>query len=313
MTSGMTDTSASVATGPVGLIEAVADRYRLELSGAAERLEGGHENDLLLVCDVSGPYVIRVEAGQAEPAGLAWEHAFVMSLAEKVPEVVTPFAAEDGSTFFVHRGQAVSLLPFVDGRPADRDRDWEAAARMLGRLHAAAARIDAPPRPGQPSLYERDWSLPAPPQGAPSALVEAGARIERELTRSADWLQRTRLPCGPIHGDYYRGNVLVSQRRIVGLVDWRESHVDAWAYELANGIWEFCKAGDDFDRRCAARFAAAYRSDGGVVPPAHDVYLEPLIRCRRLVELTWALSEPRSSEWDWRYELHNLRALDHLG
>jgi hypothetical protein len=89
--------------------------------------------------------------------------------------------------------------------------------------------------------------------------------------------------------------------------------VDAWAYELANGIWESCKTGDDFDRDRAARFAAAYRSEGGVAPPAHDVHLEPLIRCRRLVELLWALSEPRSGDWDWSYELHNLRALDNLG
>jgi Ser/Thr protein kinase RdoA (MazF antagonist) len=309
----VTDTTASLATAPAGLFEAVAARYRLAFSGSVGPLEGGHENDLFLVWDGSRRYVIRVEAGQAEPSGLAWEHAFVSALAAKMPEVVAPLPAEDGSTFFLHRGRAVSLLPFVDARPADRDRDWETAARVLGRLHAAAAGIDIPPRPGRPSLYERDWSLPAPPPSAPPALVDAAARIEHEMERSASWLRSTPLPCGPIHGDYYRGNVLVSQRRVVGLVDWRESHVDAWAYELANGIWEFCKARDDFDRRRAARFAAAYRSEGGVVPPAHDVHLEPLITCRRLVELTWALSEPRSGDWDWSYELHNLRALDNLG
>jgi Ser/Thr protein kinase RdoA (MazF antagonist) len=313
ITSGVTDTPASVSTPPVGLIEAVGERYRLGVSGPTERLEGGYENDLFLVGDGSRRYVVRVEVGPAEPAGLAWEHAFVTALAKTVREVVTPFAAADGSTFFLHEGRAVSVLPFVNGRPADRDRDWEAAARMLGRLHRAAARIDMPPRPGQPSLYDRDWSLPAPSPEVPAALVEAGPRIKHELARSASWLRRTRLPCGPIHGDYYRGNLLVSKGRVVGLVDWRESHVDAWAYELANGIWEFCKAGDDFDRRRAARFANAYRSEGGVVAPAHDVHLESLMRCRRLVELTWALSEPRSGDWDWGYDLHNLRALDNLG
>jgi Ser/Thr protein kinase RdoA (MazF antagonist) len=308
----MTDRPTSGSMAPE-LVRAVAARYGLELSGPVERLEGGHENDLLLVRDTSRPYVIRVEAGRADPRGLEWEHALVTALAERIPEVVTPLAAEDRSTFFVHHGHAVSLLPFVEGSPADRERDWEAAARLLGRLHAAAAHMELPPRPGQPSLYERDWSPPPRRQEAPAALVEARARIEYELRRAAEWLRRTQLPRGPIHGDYYRGNVLVSDARVVGVVDWRESHVDAWAYELANGVWEFCKTGDDFARDRGERFAAAYRSEGGVVPPAHDVHLEPLIRCRRLVELMWALSEPRPAEWDWSYELHNLRALDNLG
>jgi Ser/Thr protein kinase RdoA (MazF antagonist) len=291
----------------------VAARYGVELTEEAERLEGGHENDLLLVGDASCLYVIRVEARDVDPSGLLWEHALVRALADEVPEVVCPLRAKDGSTFFVHGGKVVSLLPFIDGRPADRDRDWEAAARFLGRLHANAAELAVGPRPDHPALPDRDWALPAVPEEAPAALVEAGPQIERELVRFADWLRRTELPQGPIHGDYYRGNVLVLHNRVVGLVDWRDAHVDAWAYELANGVWEFCKRGDDFDRDRAVHFTAAYRSEGGVVPPAHDEHLEPLIRCRRLVELTWAFSAPRTVDWDWGYELHNLRALENLG
>jgi hypothetical protein len=51
--------------------------------------------------------------------------------------------------------------------------------------------------------------------------------------------------------------------RIVGLVDWEETHVDALDYELASASWEFwvSQREHEFDRRLARTMLDAYGSD----------------------------------------------------
>jgi aminoglycoside phosphotransferase (APT) family kinase protein len=70
---------------------------------------------------------------------------------------------------------------------------------------------------------------------------------------------------GIVHGDYYRGNLLVDGGYIVGLVDWDEARVDNYVTEFAWSMWEFAKSPDGTtmlaDR--ADRFAEVYRQVGG--------------------------------------------------
>jgi Ser/Thr protein kinase RdoA (MazF antagonist) len=116
---------------------------------------------------------------------------------------------------------------------------------------------------------------------------------------------------GLVHGDITRGNVLVADDRAIGLVDWEETTVDWQAYDLANGVWEFCeRPGDDFDRAAGHRFVAAYRDAGGTVLAAEDDLLVPLIRVRRIVEVLRARADRHA---DWDYHRHNLRAFANLG
>jgi len=305
----VTATRASVTATPAGLLRAVEGRYGLSHLRASGRLQGGYENDLLRVRSGEHSLVVRIEVGAAKPESVRWEHELVADLALRLPEVVAPLLALDGSSFFLHGGRAVSVLPYVDGRPAERDLDWKVAAEMLGRLHAEAATLKAERRPGHPPLTGRDWSCPDV-SGAPAAIRERARELGAALRRCRS--EADSLPLGPIHGDYHRGNVLVRDGRVVGLVDWGEAHVDSFAYELANGVWEFCvdKARDDFDRARGRAFVGAYRRAGGVVPEEHDPLLVPLIRCRRALEVRTALLDPREDDWD--YQLHNLRSLQHL-
>ncbi|MDP8911579.1 MAG: phosphotransferase [Actinomycetota bacterium] len=311
----MTAIEPSLDGLPAGLGRALASRYGVAPIESARRLEGGYLNDLYRVDAGSAVLVVRVERRQANAHSVAWEHALLAFLAPRLPEVVAPIPALDGSTFFVHAGRAVSLLPFVEGRPAGRGdrREHAAAATLLGRLHSALVEYDASPRPGRPSLVELDWALPP---SLPPSLEPHRRRLEDEAARMREWVRAVACSEAPpataaIHGDFYPGNVLVDEGRVCGLVDWEEAHVDWTAYELANGMWEFCRRGDDFDRDAAREFIAVYRSAGGVVPPEQESRLVPLIRCRRLVELfatAWC-EEPFA---DGEYALHNLRALANL-
>ena len=116
-----------------------------------------------------------------------------------------------------------------------------------------------------------------------------------------------------MHGDFFRGNVLVADGRVAGLVDWEEAHVDWFTAELANGVWEFCKR-EDLRRR--ARRARPRRSWPPTASPAapraadDDDLLVPLIRAKRVLEV---LRAPTDRQVDWDYQRRNLAAFRALG
>src|SRR6185437_15239420 len=103
----------------------------------------------------------------------------------------------------------VTIWPFVPGRHLDRDNPAEraAAAGLLARLHRAALAV----RSRGPRPIDRD-APPARPDPTLAALP-------------AD------LPRGPVHGDFYRRNILVDGDRLA-LLDWDEVRLDALAAEL---------------------------------------------------------------------------------
>jgi homoserine kinase type II len=240
-------------------------------------------------------------------ASIAWEHALVATIARDVPEVVAPVRARDGSTFFIHDGDAIWLVPYLDGEPAGYS-DADAAASLLGRLHAVTVSLDVPPRPGPEGLEQlRSLSVDRVPEGW-RVRIEP---LHRDALALLDELDARELVRGVVHGDMFRGNVLMRDGKVVGLIDFEEAHVAPLVSELANGIWEFTKSKDthDFDRGAAARFVAAYRDAGGPVPPDEEDLIVPLIRAKRVLEL---LRAPADRHVDWDYQAHNLRAAENL-
>ena len=122
---------------------------------APARLEGGDVNDLYRV-DIDGRgYVLRVAEPLTTAAMVRWEHALVSRVAPLVPEVLAPLRTPEGATFVEVDGRIASMAAFVEGRRGDRlsASDRDAAARTLGRLHAAlgeAGPVDE--RDGYPAL-----------------------------------------------------------------------------------------------------------------------------------------------------------------
>jgi len=233
-------------------------------------LGGGYQNELWRAGEC---LVVRVEA--ASPESVAWEHELLAFLAPRITEVVEPVHRTSGSTFVELGGRVISVWPYVDGSPARRRHEPHAlgAVKLLGRVHRATAGWDGGQRPG---------ARPVDGQGAR----------------------------GPIHGDFYRGNVLIRRGRIVGLVDWEESCVDLFAYDLANAVWEFCKdkRRHDFDPGLARAMVDAYEG------PAETGALLELIRVRRRREIDDSRRREAAGEpVDLVYRRHNERALAKLG
>jgi Ser/Thr protein kinase RdoA (MazF antagonist) len=290
-------------------------------------LTGGYANDLFLADADGRPLVLRLVRRPVDVAGLEWEVRTVRALASSVGEIVAPLSALDGAAFVAYGEDALLVLPYVDGTPADRDdpEHRAEAAALLGRFHAAARDLDLEQRPGVARLAElrrafEDGSYFAAIGPSRRELPPALAERHDEIVAARRWLLRfvedvaaeRELDETVVHGDYFRGNVLFRGSRAVGLIDFEEARLDWTAADLAGAVWEFCKADDyeTFDPTEAEAFVSAYRAAGGTCPPAEDGLIVPLIRVRRILEL---LRAPYDREVDWEYQRANLDAFERLG
>jgi Ser/Thr protein kinase RdoA (MazF antagonist) len=237
----------------VELLRIVEARYCLGRVESRGRLEGGYANDVSQIEADGVPYVLRVKHPPVIRESLVWEHELLRRVRlDIVPE---PIRADDGSTFFAHDGRAVSLFPYVPGRPAV-PTDGPAVAAALGQFHAAAAKLGVEQRPTVRPLAEIEW----PPARLPDHLVDRLPTLEAARRWAMAWTGEANTPTAPIHGDFFPGNVLVDGGRVTALLDWEEARLDWPAIDLAAGVWHFGWRDGEADDR----FLAAYADAGGI-------------------------------------------------
>ena len=303
--------SSSVTGVPAGLLDSLAAAYALGDIELVESLPVGYSSDVYLVRAGGRRLVLRLQKLRAGVESLAWEHALLAALAELLPAVSSPLRTSDGATFLVDDARALSLLPYVGGRPArvDHPGDRAEAARLLGRLHAASGALALPTRPAHPRLRD----LPFPEVGAypPNIARTRVSELRGQAVEAVRTLSARRLTTGLVHGDYFPANVLVRNHRAAGLLDWEEADVDWQAYELACAAWSFTvpETRDELDREAFADFVGRYRDAGGTVPSQEDDVLVQLVRVKRILEVLRAPSDRRV---DSDYQLQNVRAAEKL-
>jgi Ser/Thr protein kinase RdoA (MazF antagonist) len=180
--------------------------------GKAVRLYGGEESAAYRIADI----VVRIGPQWRTDAEMAWFARLAAHAAAAVPEVVAPL--------FVVRlsGRPVSGWPFVAGEWPDKFDPGmrRQAAELLVRLHKALADAPVPDEPVTPM-----------PQGPGDDLADPG--LDAWLaSRAAQKVQ-------PLHGDYYRGNVLALAGRITAILDWDDAYVGPVEREVAEAAWEW--------------------------------------------------------------------------
>lgn len=287
---------------------AIERHYALRL-GLAHALSGGYECRVWHVVSTRGPLVVRLSPSWRAMDELAWVHALVGFTATAVPEVVAPLVAADGSTLFRHRRQPAALFPFIPGHPLKRTlAGIQRAARLLARLHGTMlAWPDRRPRPptGARAPTSRPSSADSP------ALIDPALDAWRATLPA----QPHALTTGPIHGDYYRGNLRCTAGRISGVIDWDDSAIDYLIQEVAWAAWEFTKvrAGDALHMERAQAFLAAYRAAEGPCQPHDYAHVIPFIRWRLREEVrrNRAAAE-RGEPWDRAYMEQEVRAFHRL-
>lgn len=169
------------------------------------KLYGGEEADVWAASSAGQRFVIHISAPWRPSSEVAWAHAVSTQAATAVPEAIAPISVR-GETSFSWHGRHVAVFPYIEGERLDREDPEQVAdaARLLARIHAALL----------------DWQPYLDPvMLGPSVVDDLLAEPELDA-----WWSR-RLPevrLSVCHGDYYRRNVLVADRRIRGVIDWNE-------------------------------------------------------------------------------------------
>ncbi|TCC30858.1 hypothetical protein E0H92_37765 [Kribbella speibonae] len=264
----------AVETGGVGVMQAVPEALMAEVRDrygvVAEHAEviGGGTASKLWRLDSVPSVVVRLSRYYGLPEQ-QWSCRVAAEFAGKVPEVIAPLVAGDGAAVFLWQGWPITVWPFVTGAPLDRQKPVERrrAARLLARLHASARVF--------PSLGE----------GVPPEVEDSEAERLFPDCELDQWLRwwaghNGDEPVGWMHRDFFPGNVLCRDGRIVGVVDWDEVEWGPLINELAWSVWEFGKspAGDALDLDHAQEFLTEYQQAGG--PVRTSTALIPLIRAR---------------------------------
>ncbi|MEV4253635.1 phosphotransferase [Spirillospora sp. NPDC049652] len=248
--------------------DAVLAEWGRRVEAPPERLYGGEESAAYR----AGDLVIRVGPLERTSAVAEWCHAVAAHAAASMPEAVAPLRTRSGATVVHVEGRPVSVWPFVEGEWPDADEEpmRREGARLLARLHRAVADFRPPARP------VAGW-LETGLDGKPPA--DAPALADPQLDRWLVEFHRRRTLRHPLHGDYYTGNTLARDGRLVAVLDWDEAVVGAPELEVASAALEWT---DEFSASLEQRrrFVADYHEAGGTAGDMDDETVVQLIRHR---------------------------------
>ncbi|MFC4119098.1 phosphotransferase enzyme family protein [Nonomuraea zeae] len=241
--------------------EAVASTWGV--TGDGERLHGGEESAAYRL----GGHVVRVGPVGRPAAESEWCHAIAHHAAAGLPEAVAPLRAPGGTTVVTVEGRPISCWPYVEGSWPDSDvpEQRAAGARLLAGLHEALVRCRPGPRP---AIAFQEHGLYGDPPG------DAAELADPELDRWLAAFHATHPVRHPLHGDFYTGNTLARDGRIVAVLDWDETFVGAPEIELAAAALEW---GDD-ELGPSNEFVTAYHEAGGTAGHLDEESLVQLVR-----------------------------------
>lgn len=272
------------------VIDEIDETFGVTLGRGSSRLFGGDESAAFRCGDV----VVRVGPTWRSDAALEWSNEVAIAASDVVPEAVAPLLRADGSTVVRIDERPVTLWPYVEGTKAD-DCDLAQrlqAADLLARVHRALATMPWRPRPRS---------------GAPTAPTPD--LDDHDLDTWLAIFDRDHDRVHALHGDFYAGNTLAADGRIVALIDWDEALVGPPERELAWAAWEWGDCLDTLDLEPALAFVDAYRAAGGPARRLGEHDLRQLVRQR----LRWESSHRRATvPDDTEYEARQLRAFHGL-
>jgi homoserine kinase type II len=136
-----------------------------------------------------------------------------------------------------------------------------AVGEMLARMHLAAR--DFPRH--QPNLRGLAWWNETVPVVLPFVGEAQAALLRSELAFQNHIAGRSAyaaLPCGPVHADLFRDNVMFEDGRLTGLFDFYFAGVDSWLFDIAVCLNDWCVdlATGAHDEERAHAFLRAYEA-----------------------------------------------------
>jgi len=294
---------------PEHFLNVVSEHYGLHVT-PVEQLSGGEESDVYRVFNSNGVFVLRIGPAWRSVAELVWSYSRAYEASQQIPEVTSPLLSRNGMPVVEAENRPLSLFPFVEGMPLDRDDDSQRdqAAVLLARLHKHF--IGSTGHDQRPPTSTNAPGVRKPRHDPPEIF---DPNLERYLSETR--LERHHLRA-TIHGDFYRGNVLCRDKRIQGLIDWDDCRIGDLYQDLAWSIWEFAKdaaTGDRLDECRAMRFVNVYRQSAGPVSIDGLGFVVPLIRKHLRYEIRRDVAARENGEYmDEEYLAGQIRAFQSL-
>ena len=301
---------------PLDAARELGRAYGIELAELSPLTLGSVNSNFRAVAVDGRVFFARLYEEQG-PDGARGELELLHALARAGSKVAEPLAST--GELPLHAGKPFVVFPWLEGEILCFARAGAEACRRVGsalaRVHLASSTSPrlGPGRFGPPDMLAR---LERVERETTRAELLADVRRARELYEKFVPARDPGLPCGIVHGDLFRDNVLWKNGEILALLDFESAFHGPFVYDLCVTIAAWCY-GDAFDvtrARAMVEGYSAVRSLSAAERAA--VPVEGALGCLRFVasritdfELRAAPGSPPAR--DFRRFLARLSAIKH--
>ena len=271
----------------------------VELQG----IQGGIENTNYFLTSSVGAYVLTLFERLTHQQLPFYLH-LMKHLAHHGFPVPDPVANSDGDILLTVEGKPAAVVNRLMGRSelAPTPLHCHAVGDTLARMHLAGKDYNR----HQPNLRGLTWWNETVPVVLPFLNASQSSLIQNELAfqnHVANSSAYAALPCGPVHADLFRDNVMFEGTgdtlQLTGFFDFYFAGVDTWLFDLAICLNDWCIDLDtgSLDAEKTTALLAAYQ----VVRPliaAERQLLNPMLRAGALRFWTsrlWDFHLPREA------------------
>jgi len=266
-------------------------------------IQGGIENTNYFLTSSVGAYVLTLFERLTHQQLPFYLH-LMKHLAHHGIPVPDPVANSDGDILLTVEGKPAAVVNRLLGRSelAPTPRHCHAVGDTLARMHLAGKDYNR----HQPNLRGLTWWNETVPVVLPVLNASQSSLIQNELAfqnHVANSSAYAALPCGPVHADLFRDNVMFEGTgdtlQLTGFFDFYFAGVDTWLFDLAICLNDWCIDLDtgSLDAEKTTALLAAYQ----VVRPliaAERQLLNPMLRAGALRFWTsrlWDFHLPREA------------------
>jgi homoserine kinase type II len=215
-------------------------RYSLGQVLTFEPIAQGIENTNYFLTSEKGRYVLTLYE-RMPPEELPFYLNLMAHLARAGVMAPAPEPDRTGALWSFLNGKPAGLVARLEGAPVERPDEAHCAAvgSALANLHLAAKQY----RGRLANRRGPGWWRQAARAVRPLLSPEQNALVAGELKHQSGFA-KARLPRGAIHGDLFCDNVLFVDGRVSGIIDFGFAATDAFAYDLAITVNDWCVSQD---------------------------------------------------------------------
>ena len=212
----------------------------VELQG----IQGGIENTNYFLTSSVGTYVLTLFERLTHQQLPFYLH-LMKHLAHHGIPVPDPVANSDGDILLTLEGKPAAVVNRLIGSSelAPTPQHCHAVGDMLARMHLAGKDYNR----HQPNLRGLAWWNQTVPvvlpflSNAQNSLIQSELAFQNHVAHSSAYAA---LPCGPVHADLFRDNVMFEGTgdalQLTGFFDFYFAGVDTWLFDLAVCLNDWC-------------------------------------------------------------------------